>query len=193
MSEESRVNNAVKLPNLEEELSNIFETLMFLQGGSPLLGRILALCTLSAPDKPLLQKDLVTKFKVNPSTISRNLKELVELKFIDRRRIPGSREWKYQVEHSSFLEMLVNGFEKNYNDLEEVIELITSLRDDYKEALSNFSNPSDRETRGLNIMEYLIEWLTLVEDELDSFIKILHTKFPEMEKKNKIFASLFSK
>lgn len=193
MSEESGTGYVQELPNLEEKLSNIFETLMFLQGGSPLLGRILALCTLSAPDKSLLQKDLVTKFKVNPSTISRNLKELVELKFIDRRRIPGSREWKYQVEHSSFLEMLVNGFEENSSDLEEVLELITSLRDDYVSALQQLSNPSETETRGLNIMDYLIEWLTIVKDELDSFIQTLHTKFPEMEKKNKIFASLFSK
>ncbi|MHA2062740.1 MAG: MarR family transcriptional regulator [Candidatus Hodarchaeales archaeon] len=193
MSEESSTSRDQKLPDLEEELSNVFENLMFIQGGSPLLGRILALCTLSAPDKPLLQKDLVSKFKVNPSTVSRNLKELVELKFIDRRRIPGSREWKYQVEHSSFLEMLVNGFEKNSNDLEEVLEFLTSAYADYGNALNQFPRPSERETRGLNIMDYLIEWLTIVKEELDSFIQTLHTRFPNMEKKNQVFASLFLK
>ncbi|MHA2176402.1 MAG: MarR family transcriptional regulator [Candidatus Hodarchaeales archaeon] len=193
MSEESYTNLGQKLPDLEEELSNVFENLMFIQGGSPLLGRILALCTLSAPDKPLLQKDLVSKFKVNPSTISRNLKELVKLKFIDRRRIPGSREWKYQVEHSSFLEMLVNGFEKNSSDLEEVLELLVSAHDDYRITLNQYPNPSERDTRNLNIIDYLIEWLTIVKEELDSFIQTLHTRFPDMEKRNQKFASLFLK
>ena len=50
---------------LEEEISNFFEDVFYDWGGSPLLGRIYALCVLTTPDNSLFQKDLVEQFNVN--------------------------------------------------------------------------------------------------------------------------------
>ena len=116
MNKESDTTVNKDVIKLEEEISNFFEDLMYDRGGSPLLGRIFALCILTTPKEPLLQKDLVDKFQVNPSTISRNLKELENWRLLDRRREPGSREWKYQVEPTSFLELLVNEFEMKWTE-----------------------------------------------------------------------------
>ena len=99
MSESANGENSQDILKLEEEISNFFEDFMYDRGGSPLLGRIYALCVLTSPAKPLLQKDLVDKFNVNPSTISRNLKELENWRLVDRRREPGSN-CSYRPGHS---------------------------------------------------------------------------------------------
>ncbi|MFX0184899.1 MAG: MarR family transcriptional regulator [Candidatus Hodarchaeota archaeon] len=166
---------------LEEELTNFFEDLFYARGGSPLLGRIYALCVLSAPNKPLFQKDLVSRFEVNPSTISRNLKELENWRLIDRRREPGSREWKYQVEPASFLELIVNRFEDNITMLRDSGGDLQRIRRHWGEALSDDSKNSDKGKRVLQVLEILIKWISIVEIELDKFIQTLHKRFQEME------------
>ena len=93
MSDTPEPEQSKDLLKLEEEISNFFEDFMYDRGGSPLLGRIYSLCVLTDPNKPLTQNDLVNTFKVNPSRVSRNLKELESWRLITRRREPGSREW----------------------------------------------------------------------------------------------------
>ena len=90
---------------LKEEISNFFEDLMYDYGGSPLLGRIYSICVMDH-DKSFLQKDLQNEFKVNPSTISRNLKELESRNLINKRREPGNREWQYQLKGQTIKHIL---------------------------------------------------------------------------------------
>ena len=176
---------------LEEEFSNFFEDLMYDRGGSPLLGRIFALCVLTTGSKPLLQKDLVDKFQVNPSTISRNLKELETWGLLDRRREPGSREWKYQVESTSFLELLVNKFEEHAGTLKDRKDALNRIRTHWGTTLSEKSKETLEGKRTLQILEFLIEWMGIVELELDSFIESIHQRFLEMEKREDRFSDIF--
>lgn len=167
---------------LEEEISNFFEDIMYDRGGSPLLGRIYALCVLAASTKPLLQKDLVTKFNVNPSTISRNLKELETWGLIDRRREPGSREWNYQIDPTSFLELLVNRFEQNAVTLRERGDDLKRIRDHWGRTLSEESKQIEKGKRFIHVLDFLIEWITIVDSELESFIQSLQKRFFELER-----------
>ena len=168
---------------LEEEISNFFEDVFYDWGGSPLLGRIYALCVLTTPDNSLFQKDLVEQFNVNPSTISRNLKELENWGLLDRRREPGSREWKYQVDDTSFLELLVHRFDETVVNLRDRIDALTRIRNRWGETLSDQSKETTKGKHTLTVLDRLIEWITIVEAELDAFIQKLHTKYLELEKK----------
>ena len=47
MSESANGENSQDILKLEEEISNFFEDFMYDRGGSPLLGRIYALCVLT--------------------------------------------------------------------------------------------------------------------------------------------------
>ncbi len=168
---------------LEEEISNFFEDLMYNWGGSPLLGRIYALCVLTTPDKPLLQKDLVERFNVNPSTISRNLKELENWRLIDRRREPGSREWKYELNDTSFLELLIHRFEENATNLRERVDALTRVRQHWGKTLSEESKTTKDGKHALSLLDQLIEWIEIVEQELDEFIKKLDERYLKLERK----------
>ncbi len=168
---------------LEEEISNFFEDFMYSRGGSPLLGRIYALCLLSSPDKPLVQTDLVNKFKVNPSTISRNLKELESWNLIDRRREPGSREWKYQIEPISFRELLVKTYDDSADTLLEKADDLIRIREHWGASLSESSMSTNKGKNALQVLDILIEWIAIVEEELNSFIKRLHGRFLKLEKR----------
>ena len=168
---------------LEEEISNFFEDFMYDRGGSPLLGRIYALCVLSSPNKPLLQKDLVEKFKVNPSTISRNLKELENWNLITRRREPGSREWKYQIEPTSFRELLIHTYDVNADVLHEKADDLIRIREHWGASLSDESKVTKKGKQSLQVLDILIEWINIVEKELDSFIVHLQERFLELEKR----------
>ncbi|MHA2089082.1 MAG: MarR family transcriptional regulator [Promethearchaeota archaeon] len=179
--EESKV--AQDILKLEEEISNFFEDFMYDRGGSPLLGRIYALCVFTDPDTPLLQKDLVTRFNVNPSTISRNLKELENWRLITRRREPGSREWKYTVEETSFLELLVMRFEETGVNLRERGDDLKRIREHWGETLSSTSKDSEKGIRTIKVLDLLIDWIFVVEKELDDFLERLHSRFLEMERK----------
>jgi len=181
MSDKASKNEYKDIVKLEEEISNFFEDLMYDRGGSPLLGRIFALCVLTSSRKPLLQKDLVDKFEVNPSTISRNLKELENWKLIDRRREPGSREWKYQVEATAYLELLVNEFEENYNTLREREAGLRRIRERWGKTLSQESKESPGGKRTLQILDFLINWMDIVATEQDELIQTLHRRFLELE------------
>ncbi|WP_287586288.1 GbsR/MarR family transcriptional regulator [Candidatus Borrarchaeum sp.] len=168
---------------LEEEISNFFEDLMYDWGGSPLLGRIYALCVLTTPDKPLFQKDLADRFNVDPSTISRNLKELENWRLIGRRREPGSREWRFQAEDTSFLELLVLKFEENAMKLRARLDELIRIRNRWSETLSDKSKEALREHHALLVLNKLIEWIRIVDKELDEFIQKLNVRFLELEKK----------
>lgn len=168
---------------LEEEISNFFEDVFYDWGGSPLLGRIYALCVLTTPDKSLFQKDLVEQFNVNPSTISRNLKELENWGLLDRRREPGSREWKYQVDDTSFLELLVHRFDETVVNLRDRIDALTRIRNRWGETLSEQSKETMKGKYTLTILDRLIEWIATVEEELNAFVQKLHSKYLELEKK----------
>lgn len=170
---------------LEEEISNFFEDIMYDRGGSPLLGRIYALCVLASPTKPLLQKNLVTKFDVNPSTVSRNLKELENWRLIDRRREPGSREWKYQVEQTSFFELLVKNIEETSAALSERTDALIRIKGRWGEELSPESKKTEKGIRALEVLNFLIEWFEQVSNELDAFIDKLHSSFLRIEAKYK--------
>ena len=185
MSESNNDENSQDILKLEEEISNFFEDFMYDRGGSPLLGRIYALCVLTSTTKPLLQKDLVDKFNVNPSTISRNLKELENWRLVDRRREPGSREWKYQVEPTSFFELLVKNIEDNSKVLQERAEDLKRIRGHWGETLSSKTKKTEEGRRALYVLDFLIEWIEMVDDDLDSFIDKLHSSFLNIEAKYK--------
>ncbi len=171
------------LLKLEEEISNFFEDLMYDWGGSPLLGRIYALCVLTLPEKHLFQKDLADRFNVDPSTISRNLKELENWRLIGRRREPGSREWRFQVEDTSFLELWVQKFEENTITLHERLDELKRIRNRWGETLSEKSKEAVRGHHALRILDKLIEWIGIVDKELDDFIQKLNLRYIELEKK----------
>ncbi len=181
MSEKPTKNEYKDIIKLEEEISNFFEDLMYDRGGSPLLGRIFALCVLTSPEEPLLQKELVDKFEVNPSTISRNLKELENWKLIDRRREPGSREWKYQVEKNAYLELLVDEFEEKLNTLKEREGGLRRIRERWGKTLSQESKDSPGGKRTLQKLDDLITWMDIATSELDDFIQALHRRFQELD------------
>ncbi|MFX0065094.1 MAG: GbsR/MarR family transcriptional regulator [Candidatus Hermodarchaeota archaeon] len=171
------------IQKLEEEISNFFEDLMYDWGGSPLLGRIYALCVLTKPTKNLQQKDLVDRFKVNPSTISRNLKELESWRLIARRREPGSREWKYQVQDTSFFDLVVHRFEVNALSLRERLDDLVRIRNHWGKTLSEESKKNEKGRKALSVLDQLTEWIKIVDKELDGFIQKLHTRFLELEQK----------
>ena len=183
MAKTSDQNNMQDLVKLEEEISNFFEDLMYDWGGSPLLGRIYSLCVLSTPNTPLLQSDFVNRFKVNPSTISRNLKELESLNLITKRRDPGSREWKYLVDGTSFLELLVNKFDSNSANLSDRRDDLKRIRNHWSETLSSESRKSEKGKHAQVTLDRLIEWMKIVETELEIFLKNLHNRYLDLEKK----------
>ncbi len=183
MSEPSKDKNSQDILKLEEEISNFFEDFMYDRGGSPLLGRIYALCVLSTTKKPLLQKDLVEKFKVNPSTISRNLKELENWNLITRRREPGSREWKYQVEPTSFRELLIHTYDGSADALQEKADDLIRIREHWGASLSEESKGKQKGKQALQVLDLLIEWMNIVEKELEAFIVHLQERFLELEKR----------
>jgi len=183
MSDDNNEEDPQDISKLEEEISNFFEDYMYIRGGSPLLGRIYALCVLTSPGKPLLQKDLVEKFKVNPSTISRNLKELENWNLITRRREPGSREWKYQVEPTSFRELLIHTYDESANSLQEKADDLIRIREHWGTSLSEKSKVTKKGQQALLALDILIEWINIVEKELDAFIVNLQERFLELEKR----------
>lgn len=186
MSNSKETEERKDISKLEEEISNFFEDLFYDRGGSPLLGRIYALILLTDPESPLLQKDFVDKFGVNPSTISRNLKELENWNLIDRRREPGSREWKYQFDSTSFLELLVNRFEDSAGTLRERGSDLKRIREHWGETLSDESRKTEQGIRAIQRLDFLIEWINIVDGELKTFIQTLNARFFELEKKLEI-------
>ncbi|MFX1252477.1 MAG: MarR family transcriptional regulator [Promethearchaeota archaeon] len=172
------------IQKLEEEISNFFENLMYDWGGSPLLGRIYALCVLTTPTKDFHQEPLARRFNVNRSTISRNLKELESWRLIARRREPGKkREWKYHVQDTSFFDLVVHRFEVNAVSLRERLDELLRIRNHWGKTLSEESKKSEKGSHALSVLDQLTEWIKIVVEELDGFIKKLHTEFLELERK----------
>jgi len=173
------------LSKLEEEFFNFFEDIMYDRGGSPLLGRIYSLCILATSHDELslgelTASDFVEKFAVNPSTISRNLKELEAWRLIDRRREPGSREWKYKLEGSSFysfFQLFINQFENILTTLRERSDDLNRISTHWGETLSEESKTRAKAKRILQVISFLIEWTNLVEKELTTFVQMLRDKF----------------
>lgn len=170
ISETEKNTNSTKF---KEEISNFFEDLMYDYGGSPLLGRIYSICMMD-PEKSFLQKELQYEFKVNPSTISRNLKELESWNLINKRREPGSREWQYQLNNTSFLELFLHTFEDSRSKLRDKQEELERIKDHWYELVDESMFDS---------LNKLIEWMNIVEKELDTFISDLNKKYLEFEKK----------
>ena len=158
---------------LKEEISNFFEDLMYDYGGSPLLGRIYSICVMDA-DKSFLQEDLQKEFKVNPSTISRNLKELESWNLISKRREPGERKWQYQLNNTSFLELFLHTFDESNRKLQDKREELQRIKE-------HWADQVDEET--FESLNKLIDWMELVEDELNTFIANLNKKYVDFEKK----------
>ena len=167
---------------LEEEFSNFFEDFMYEHGGSPLLGRIYALCLLIDSSIPLLQKDLVKKFNVNPSTISRNLKELEKWRLITRRRDPGVREWNYYVEVNSFIDLILKMFKDHANVLREKRIEIHRIQNYWVQHLSETPEHNKKGKKILQILDILVTWISIVENELELFIQQLRPQFFTLEK-----------
>lgn len=159
---------------LKEEISNFFEDLMYDYGGSPLLGRIYSICVMNE-NKSFLQKDLTDEFKVNPSTISRNLKELESWNLINKRREPGSREWQYQLSDTSYLELFLQSFEQTKGKLRDKQEELERVKEHWIDLVD------ENKFESLNKLSL---WMKTVEDELDTFISDLNKKYLDFEKKN---------
>lgn len=168
-----------KIVKFEEEISNFFEDLMYEYGGSPLLGRIYGLCVIKA-NESVFQKDLQDIFKVNPSTISRNLKELESWNLITKRREPGSREWKYQLNETSFLELFLHNFEETKIKLDDKHEELIRIKNHW---FRTELGEDLKETEVFHQLNTLIDWINVVEIELDSFIANVNKKYLELENK----------
>ena len=166
---------------LKEEISNFFEDLMYDYGGSPLLGRIYSICVMDESWDETEQKKnqnyFVDEFKVNPSTISRNLKELESWNLINKRREPGSREWQYQLNDTSFLELFLYNFEQTKGKLRDKQEELDRIKNHWTGLVN------DKKFQSLNKLR---NWMKTVEDELDIFITDLNKKYLEFEKKNNL-------
>ena len=158
---------------LNEEISNFFEDLMYDYGGSPLLGRIYSICVMNE-SKSFLQKNLTDEFKVNPSTISRNLKELESWNLINKRREPGSREWQYQLSDTSYLELFLHTFEELRSKLRDKQEELERIKEHWADLVDE---------KKFDSLNKLTEWMRVVEEELDTFISDLNKKYLEFEKK----------
>ncbi|MCK5344526.1 MAG: hypothetical protein KAR20_14030, partial [Candidatus Heimdallarchaeota archaeon] len=96
---------------------------------------------------------------------------------------PGSREWKYQVESTAYLELLVNEFEENVSTLREREGGLRRIRERWGETMSQESRESPGGKRTLQILDFLINWMEVVATEQDELIKTLHRRFLELEKK----------
>ena len=99
-----------------------------------------------------------------------------------RRREPGSREWKYQVEETSFLELLAKNFEDNAISLRESGADLRRIREHWGETLSEESKNTEKGKRTLHVLDLLIDWISIVERELDLFIQNLNLRFLDLEK-----------
>lgn len=174
-AKETDNNNEANITKLQEEISNFFEDIMYEFGGSPLLGRIYGKCVIH-PESSFLQKDFSDIFKVNASTISRNVKELENWGLISKRREPGSREWQYQLADTSFLELFLHTFEENKNKLQEKREDLLRIK--------NHWGFSSKESQSISVLSQLLEWIEVVELELENFITHLNKRYLEIEKKN---------
>ena len=187
MNEKNKQDDNIDISRLEEEISNFFEDLMYDYGGSPLLGRIYSLCILNHTDNYIAQKDLGDIFKVNASTISRNINELETWGLISKRREPGSREWKYQVGDTSFLELFLRSFEKNSEKLEEKREELIRIKGHWGDTFAEQVKNNKKGQHALKVLNLLIEWIKVVEQELNQLITNLNKKYLELERKmNKI-------
>lgn len=166
--------------NIEEEMMNFFEDIMYDSGNSPLLGRIYGLCVINTSKRIITQKNLIKKFKVNPSTISRIVKELEKLHLIKRRRQPGSLEWEYQVEPTTFMELLTHQLNKFATNLPERQNVLVQIREHWKRTLSTESKQLEKAKRDLIILESLIKWITVVQEEMESFNQHLRIRYTEL-------------
>ncbi|MFW9780524.1 MAG: MarR family transcriptional regulator, partial [Candidatus Heimdallarchaeota archaeon] len=132
----------------------------------------------------LVQKDLGEKFKVNASTISRNLKELESDRLITRRREPGSREWVIVTEPTSFLELFLSQFDDIATKLKERKDALIRIQEHWgEETMDASSRKTAKGKRVLEVLAILTEWIDLVEEELESTVQRLHSKFLDLEKK----------
>ena len=169
-----------EIMNIEEEMMNFFEDIMYDSGNSPLLGRIYGLCVINTSKRIITQKNLIKKFKVNPSTISRIVKELEKLHLIKRRRQPGSLEWEYQVEPTTFMELLTHQLNKFATNLPERQNVLVQIREHWKRTLSTESKQLEKAKRDLIILESLIKWITVVQEEMESFNQHLRIRYTEL-------------
>ncbi len=166
--------------NIEEEMMNFFEDIMYDSGNSPLLGRIYGLCVIDTSKKIITQKDLIKKFKVNPSTISRIVKELEKLHLINRRRRPGSLEWEYQVIPTTFLELLTHKLNNFTSILPERHNALVQIREHWKRTLSTESKQLEKSRRDFIILETLINWITIFLEEMELFNQNLRKRYSEI-------------
>jgi len=85
----------------------------------------------------------------------------------------------------------VNEFEVNAGTLRERGSGLKRIREHWGKTLSKESKETKEGKRTLRILDFLIEWMSIVESELDSFIQTLHRRFLEMEKGNERFSDIF--
>jgi DNA-binding MarR family transcriptional regulator len=163
--------------NIEEEMMNFFEDIMYDSSNSPLLGRIYGLCVINTSKRIITQKGLIKKFKVNPSTISRIVKELEKLHLINRRRQPGSLEWEYHVVPTTFLELLTHQQNSFTSILLERHNVLIQIREHWRRTLSAESKQLEKSRRDLIILEALIKWITVFQEEMESFNQNLQNRY----------------
>ncbi len=180
MGNHEKGNELEEIMNIEEEMMNFFEDVMYDSGNSPLLGRIYGLCVINTSKRIITQKDLIKKFKVNPSTISRIVKDLEKLRLINRRRRPGALEWEYQVEPTTFLELLTRQLSNFTTNLPERHDVLVQIREHWKRTLSTESKQLEKAKRDLIILEVLIKWITIVQKETESFNQHLRSRYSEL-------------
>ncbi|MFW9854285.1 MAG: MarR family transcriptional regulator [Candidatus Thorarchaeota archaeon] len=173
--------NFDEILNIEEEMMNFFEDVMYDSGNSPLLGRIYGLCVINTSKKIITQRSLIKKFKVNPSTISRIVKELENLGLIRRKRQPGSLEWEYNVEPTTFLELLTNQLTNFSKNLPDRHDMLINIRDHWKSTLSSESKKLDKAKRDLIILESLLKWIVIVKEEMETLNERLRDRYSELK------------
>lgn len=175
---------------LQEKASNFFEDLMHENRENPLLGRLYALFIFS-PHQYLKQGDLAETLNVSVSTISRNLKKLEEWDIINRRLIRKSSidqsqekskdKWEYSESTNSsvsFIKILRNQYEETAETIMERRQALERIRELWHES----SERSKESIEGKNIflvLNTLINYLNIVEEEYIEFLDRLENRFKE--------------
>ena len=99
-----------------------------------------------------------------------------------RAREPGSREWLYTVEETTFLELLVKDFDDDTRILRERKADIQRVKEHWGEPLSDESKKTEKGARALQMLDLLIKWISTVENELEAFIQKIRLRFLDLEK-----------
>lgn len=169
----------VELTKLQEEFYGLFANFLEKKGDNPLLGEIYA--TLLTTGSPLLQKDLVKMTDKTTSTISRALKALEEDGLVVKTR-SSSRSMLYSTNPTSFFKLFEEPFVETQNQLKNLKDQFIQIRKRWDE-LKEVTKRSEEASRLADILNELIEWASVIQEEYSSFLKSMNDRVQRIEER----------